>query len=149
MYVVLPLLLAVALFMPWTGPADPGNRMVAANAADGLAEQVLIYHQAALAAVLANPAMSGTVTAAGLPSGWTATGIASCASGRIVATYVAVPTMLSKPAVAAAMGRLWGGFPIAGQSLSNTVTSPYSGLTLAMPCAVPDETPVIYSQAGG
>jgi hypothetical protein len=149
MYVVLPLLLALALFMPWTGPADPGNRMASANAADGLASQALIYHQAALATVLANPATSGTVTPAGLPSGWTSTTMTSCASGGIVATYVTVPTTISKPAVAAAIGRLWGGFPIAGQSLSNTVTSPYTGLGLPIPCAVPDNAPVIYSQAGG
>jgi len=149
MYMVLPLLLAVALFMPWTGPADPRDRMEAANAADGLAEQVLIYHQAAVATVLANPATNGTVTPAGLPSGWTPTGVASCASGRIVATYVTIASTISKPAVAAALGRLWGGFPIAGQSLSNTVTNPYTGLALAIPCAVPDDTPVIYSQAGG
>jgi hypothetical protein len=149
MYMVLSLLLAVALLMPWTGPADPGNRMAAANAADGLAQQALIYHQAAVAYVLAHPSAIGPVTPAGLPSRWTTTSIASCAGGRIVATYIAVPTTISKPAVAAGLSRLWGGFPIAGQSHSNTVTNPYTSLALAIPCAVPDETPVIYSQAGG
>jgi len=149
MYQVIPLLLAVALLMPWTGPADPGNRMAAANAADGLAEQVLIYHQAAVATVLADPGASGAVKPGGLPSGWATTAIASCAGSGMVATYVTVPTTISKPAVAAAMGRLWGGFPVVGQSASNTLTNPYTGAPLTIPCAVPDQTPVIYSQAGG
>ena len=149
MYLVIPLLLALALFMPWTGPADPGNRMAAANAADGLAEQALIYHQAAVAYVLANPATSGTVTPAGLPASWTTTAVKACANAKIVVTYVTVPTTISKPAVASAVGRLWGGFPIVGQSTSNTVTNPYTGLGLPLPCVVPDRTPVISSQAGG
>ena len=149
MYMALPLLLAFALFMPWTGPADPGDRMMAANAAVGLAAQALIYHQAALAYVLANPTASGIVTPAALAAGWTPTGIASCAGAKIVVTYVSAPTTISKPAVAAAMGRLWGGFPVVGQSLSGALTNPYTGLALPLPCAVPDYTPVIYSQAGG
>jgi hypothetical protein len=149
MYMVVPLLLALALFMPWTGPADPGNRMAAANSADGLAQQALIYHQAAVAYVRANPNTSGTVTPAGLPAGWTTTAIASCANAKIVVTYVSVPTTISKPAVAAAMGRLWGGFPVVGQSMTSTLTNPYSGLALPFPCVVPDYSPVIYSQAGG
>jgi hypothetical protein len=149
MYQVASLLLALALLMPWTGPADPGNRMAAANAADGLAEQALIYHQAALAYVLANPGATGAVHPTGLPAGWTTTTIASCASAQIVMTYVSVPTTISKPAVAAAMSRLWGGYPVAGQALSDSLTNPFSGAAISLPCAVPDYAPVIYSQAGG
>jgi len=149
MYLVIPLLLAVALFLPWIGPADPENRIAAANAADGLAEQALIYHQAAIAYVLANPGTNGLVNPGNLPLGWTTTEIASCANAKGVATFVTVPTTLSKPAVAAAMGKLWGGFPIVGQSASSSLTSPYTGLPLALPCAVPDQSPVIYTQAGG
>ncbi len=149
MYMALPLLLAVALFMPWTGSADPGDRMMAANAADGLAARALIYHQAALAYVLANPTVSGTVAPGALPAGWSASGIASCVGAKIVVTYVSTPTTISKPAVAAAMGRLWGGFPVVGQSMSSALTNPYTGIALPLPCTVPDYTPVIYSQAGG
>ena len=121
---VVPLLLAVALLMPWTGPADPGNRMSTANAADGLAEQALIYHQTAIAFVLANPTTSGAVTPARLPTGWATNAISSCANAEIVVTSVSVPNTISKPAVAAAMGRVWGGFPIVGQSISSTITNP-------------------------
>jgi hypothetical protein len=149
MYQVIPLLLAFAMLMPWTGPADPGNRIAAANAADGLAEQALVYHQAALAYVVANPSANGVVRPGALPSGWTTTAIASCAKSGVVATYVTVPTTVSKPAVAAAMGKLWGGFPVVGQSASNALINPYTGTPLTMPCAIPDQTPVIYSQAGG
>ncbi len=149
MYQLIPLLLAIALFLPWVGPADPGNRIAAANAADGLAEQALIYHQASVAYVLAHPGANGLVSPAGLPSGWITTAIASCANARAVATYVTVPTTISKPAVAAAMGRLWGGFPVVGQSASSTLDNPYTGVSLVLPCAVPNQTPVIYSQAGG
>jgi hypothetical protein len=149
MYLVIPLLLALALLMPWAGPADPGNRMAAANAADGLAEQALIYHQAAVAYVRANPTINGAVTPAGLPAGWATSAIASCANAKIVVTFVAVPATISKPGVAAAMGRLWGGFPVTGQSKSNTLTNPYTGLGLSLPCVVPDYSPVILSQGGG
>jgi hypothetical protein len=149
MYQLAPLLLTLALLMPWTAPADPGNRIAAANAADGLAEQALIYHQAALAYVLAHPGVSGSVGPPVLPSAWTATAIAACADAQGVATYVVVPMTLSKPAVAAAMGRLWGGFPLVGQASSNKLVNPYNGLSLALPCLLPDQTPVIYSQTGG
>ncbi len=148
MYQIIPLLLAVALLMPWTGPADPGNRIAAANAADGLAAQALIYHQAAVAYLRANPGAVGAVTPSSLPSGWSASGMAACAGSGMVATSVAVPTTLSKPAVAAAMGRLWGGYPIVGQSAANALIDPYTGAALTLPCAVPDRTPVILSQVG-
>lgn len=149
MYQVIPLLLAFAMLMPWTGPADPGNRMAAANAADGLAEQALIYHQAAVAYVIANPGASGVVSPSSLPPGWSTTGVASCAKSQIVATYVTVPTTVSGAALAAAMGRLWGGYPLVGQAASKALANPYTGLPLSLPCVVPDETPVIVNQAGG
>ena len=95
MYQLIPLLLALAMLMPWTGPSDPGNRMAAANAADGLAEQALIYHQAAVAYVLANPGANGVLTSLTLPAGWSPSGIAACASGQAVATYVTVPSTVS------------------------------------------------------
>jgi len=148
MYQIVPLLLAFAMLMPWTGPTDPGNRMAAANAADGLAEQALIYHQAAVAYVVAHPGTSGAVPVM-LPAGWTATAVATCAKARVVATYVAVPSTVSKPAVAAAMARIWGGYPLAGQSLGSAVTNPASGTSLSLPCAVADQAPVLVSQAGG
>ena len=148
MYQIVPLLLAFAMLIPWTGPADPGDRIAAANAADGLAEQALIYHQAAVAYVMAHPATSGAVPVA-LPSGWTTTAVLACAKAQMVATYVTVPSTVSKPAVAAAMGRLWGGYPLAGLSLTNTLTNPMSGLALSLPCAISDQTPVLVSQAGG
>jgi hypothetical protein len=146
---IIPLLLAVALLMPWTGPADPGGRIAAANAADGLAEQALLYHQAALAYVVANPGANGQVTPDTLPAGWSFSTIQSCARARIVVTSITVPSTISKPAVAAALSWLWGGFPVVGQSSSGTLTNPYTGAVLALPCVVPDHTPVIYSQAGG
>jgi hypothetical protein len=149
MYQVVPLLLALAMLMPWTGPADPGNRMAAANAADGLAEQALIYHQAAIAYVLANPGANGVVAGVALPVGWSASGIAACARGQIVATYITVPSTVSKPAVAAAMARLWGGYPVAGQTAASSLVNPFTGTSLLLPCAVPDQTPAIASQAGG
>jgi hypothetical protein len=148
MYQIVPLLLAFAMLMPWNGPADPGNRMAAANAADGLAEQALIYHQAALAYVMANPSVSGAVPVA-LPAGWTTTGISACATAKVVATYVAVPSTISKPAVAAGMARLWGGYPVAGQIAAGAVINPFSGAGLTLPCASVNQTPVIVSQAGG
>jgi hypothetical protein len=80
MYQIFPLLLALALLMPWTGPADPGNRMAAANAADGLAIQALAYHQAALAYVTANPAANGPVIPIALSARWSVSGVSSCAS---------------------------------------------------------------------
>jgi hypothetical protein len=149
MYQIIPLLLAFAMLVPWTGPADPGNRMAAANAADGLAAQVLIYHQAAIAFVLANPGTSGIVKGLALPPGWSAPAVAACATGRIVATYITVPSTVSKPAVAAAMGRLWGGYPVAGQTAASALTNPFTGALLSLPCAVPDQTPAIVSQVGG
>ncbi len=149
MYQVIPLLFALAMLMPWTGPPDPGNRMAAANAADGLAEQALVYHQAAIAYVLANPGAGGVVTGLTLPAAWSASGIVACASGQIVATYVTVPSTVSKPAVAAAMARLWGGYPVAGQTAASSLTNPFTGASLSLPCAVPDQTPAIISQAGG
>lgn len=149
MYQLIPLLLAIAMLMPWNGPADPGNRMAAANAADGLAAQALIYHQAALAYVAANPGASGAVVPATLPDRWTAASIASCAKAGAVATYAAVPTTLSAPAVAAAMGRLWGGYPVVGQAISNKLTNPFTGTSIALPCAMPNYTPVVLSQVGG
>ena len=148
MYQVAPLLLVLAMLMPWTGPADPGNRVAAANAADGLATQLLIYHQAAVAYVLANPGAAGVVTPV-LRAGWTTTAIASCVKAQVVATYVTVPATVSKPAVAAALGRLWGGYPLAGQAAGNALTNPFSGASTALPCAVSNQTPVIVSQAGG
>jgi hypothetical protein len=149
MYQVVPLLLALALLIAWTGPADPGNRMAAANAADGLAEQALIYHQAAVAYVLANPGVSGVLTGLALPPVWSASGITACARGQVVATYVTVPSTVSKPAVAAAMARLWGGYPLVGQTAASTLTNSFTGVSLALPCPVPDQTPAIVSQAGG
>ena len=147
MYQVAPLLLLLAMLMPWTGPADPGNRMAAANAADGLAEQALIYHQAAVAYVLANPGITGVITPA-LPAGWTTTAIASCVKAQVVATYVIVPTTVSKPAVGAALARLWGGYPLAGQAAGNAVLNPWSGASAVLPCAVSNQTPAIVSRAG-
>jgi hypothetical protein len=149
MYQIVPLLLAFAMLVPWTGPADPGNRMTASNAADGLAEQALIYHQAAIAYVLANPGASGVVTGLMLPAGWSASGLSAYAIGRIVATTVTVPSTVSKPAVAAAMAKLWGGYPVAGQTAGNALVNPITGASLPLPCAVPDHTPAIVSQAGG
>jgi hypothetical protein len=149
MYQLAPLLLALAMLMPWTGPADPGNRMAAANAADGLAEQALIYHQAAVAYVLANPGIAGAVSPAALPNGWTTSGIASCVKARIVVTYVTPPSTVSKPAVAMAMARLWGGYPVAGQTSGGVLTNPFTGASLSLPCLVPDRTPAIVSQVGG
>jgi hypothetical protein len=148
MYQVVPLLLAFAMLMPWTGPADPGNRMEAANAADGLAEQALIYHQAAVAYVFAHPGANGAVPVV-LPSGWATAGIAACAQAGTVETSVTVPSTVSKPAVAAAMARLWGGYPLAGQAVANGLTNPMTATSIALPCAAPDQTPVIVSQAGG
>jgi hypothetical protein len=149
MYQIAPLLLILTLFVPWTSPADPGNRIAAANAGDGLAAQILIYHQAALAYVWAHPMTNGVVTPGALPSSWTTTGIASCAKLGIVVTYASIPSSISKPAVAAAMGRLWGSFPLTGQANSGVIINPYTGTALAIPCAVPDQTPVVYSQVGG
>jgi hypothetical protein len=148
MYQVVPLLLALAMLMPWTGPADPGDRIAAANAADGIADQMLIYQQAAIAYVMANPSASGVLPIS-LPSGWAVAGIGACAKSQTVATYATVPSTVSKPAVAAAAGRLWGGYPLVGQSLSNALTNTMTGLSLSLPCAVPDGTPVLMSQAGG
>jgi hypothetical protein len=149
MYQLIPLLLAVALLMPWLGPADPGNRIAAANAADGLAEQALIYHQAAIRYVLANPSASGVIHPTDLPSGWSIEGIVSCAHAHIVATYVTIPTDLPSPAIAAAMSRLWGRYPIVGQTASSTLINPFTGLAVPLPCPVPEQTPAILSQVGG
>ncbi len=148
MYQVVPLLLILAMLMPWTGPADPGNRMAAANSADGLAEQVLIYHQAAVAYVLANPGANGVVVPS-LPAGWSGSGIASCAKAQVVATYVTVPSTVSKSALAAALARLWGGYPLVGQVAGNALTNPFTGASTATSCAVTSQTPAIVSQAGG
>ena len=148
MYQIIPLLLAFAMLMPWTGPADPGNRMAAANAADGLAEQALIYHQAAVAYVFAHPTTSGAVPVA-LPAGWTTAGVSACVKAQVVATYVTVPSTVSRPAVAAAMARLWGGYSLAGLSLTSTLSNPMSGTALSLPCTIADQTPVLVSQAGG
>ena len=148
MYQIVPLLLALAMLMPWTGPADPGGRIAAANAADGMAEQMLIYQQAAIAYVMANPSASGVLPIS-LPPGWAVAGIAACAKAQTIATYATVPTTVSKSGVAAAVGRLWGGYPLAGQSLANAVANPITGLRLSLPCAVPDGTPILVSQAGG
>lgn len=148
MYQLAPFLLILAMLVPWTGPADPGNRMAAANAADGLAEQVLIYHQAAIAYVLANPGASGVVTPT-LPAGWSMAGIASCAKAQVVATYVTAPSTVSKPAVAAAISRLWGGYPLAGQVAGNAMTNPFTAASTATPCAMANQTPAVVSQAGG
>lgn len=148
MYQIIPLLLAFAMLMPWTGPTDPGNRMAAANAADGLAEQALILHQAAVAYVIAHPNAIGSVPVT-LPAGWTTTAIAACASGQVIATYITVPSTVSKPAVASALARLWGGYPLAGQSIASTLTNPVSGAALSLPCTIADQTPVLVSQAGG
>jgi len=149
MYQLVPLLLMISLLAPWSAPADPGARIAAANAADGVAEQGLIYHQAALALAAASPGMNGTVTVGMLPDRWTAVSVASCAKANIVATYVTVPSTVSSPAVAAAMGRLWGGYPLVGQAIGNKLTNPFSGVAMALPCAIPNQTPVIVSQAGG
>jgi hypothetical protein len=149
MYQLIPLILALALLIPWTGPADPGGRIAAANAADGLAEQALILHQTAIAYVAAHPGANGLIDSGALPAGWSAQTIVSCAAARAVATYVAVPPQLSKPAVAAALARLWGGFPLVGLARTDTVTNPYTGSQLALPCPIPDQSPVICSQAGG
>jgi hypothetical protein len=149
MYSLVPLLLMVAMIMPWLGPSDPGDRIAAAAAADGLAEQGLIYHQAALAVAMANPGMTGAVTVGVLPDRWSATSVASCAKANLVATYMTVPGTVSAPAVAEAMARLWGGYPLVGQSVGNKLTNPFTGAELALPCAIPNQTPVIVSQVGG
>lgn len=149
MYQLVPLLLTIALLLPWVGPADPGGRVAAANAADGLAEQGLIYHQAALAAAAASPGMIGPVTVGALPDHWSTASAASCAKANVVATYVSVPSTVSGPAVASAMGRLWGGYPLVGQALGNKVINPFTGSALTLPCAIPNQTPVIVSQVGG
>jgi hypothetical protein len=149
MYQVVPLLLVLAMLLPWTGPSDPGNRIGAENAADGLAEDALIYHQAAIAYVLANPGATGILAGLALPAGWSSSGVAACARGRMVATYVTVPPTVSKPAFAAAMARLWGGYPLTGQSAGGAVISPLTGASVALPCFVPDQSPAIVSQAGG
>jgi hypothetical protein len=149
MYQIIPILLVLAFLVPWTGPADPGNRIAAANAADGLAEQALIYHQAALAYVQANPTADGAVTPGTLPDRWVAVTVASCAKSGAVATYVTVPTTISSSAVAAAIGRLWGGYPLVGQALANKLTNPFTGTSIALPCGVPNYTPVVLSQVGG
>lgn len=148
MYQLVPLLLVVAMLMPWTSPADPGNRIAASNAADGLAEQALVYHQGAVAFVLAHPTFIGPVPVT-LPAGWTANAVTACAKARVVATYVTVPSTISRPAVAAAMARLWGGYPLAGQALADKVTEPMSGSSLLLPCVIADQAPVLLSQAGG
>lgn len=149
MYQLVPLLLTIALLLPWVGPADPGGRVAAANAADGLAQQVLIYHQVALAAATASPGMIGPVTVGALPDHWGAASAASCAKGNVVVTYVSVPSTVSAPAVASAMGRLWGGYPLVGQALGNKLINPFTGTALTLPCAIPNQTPVIVSQVGG
>jgi hypothetical protein len=149
MYQLIPLLLALAFLMPWVGPADPGDRMAAANAADGLAEQGLIFHQGVLAYVRANPGANGEVVPVALPTRWTTLAAAACAKSGMVMTYLAVPVTVSKPAVAEAMGRLWGGFPLVGQAHANKLTNPFTGLSMTLPCAVDDYSPVIVSQAGG
>lgn len=149
MYQVIPLLLVLAVLVPWTGAADPGNRMMAANAAAGLAEEALVYHQAAVAYVKRNPGASGVLTGLAVPAGWSASGLVACAQARIVATYVQVPSTVSKPAVAAAMARLWGGYPLAGQATGNAMTNSFTSAPLALPCAVPGQSPAIVSRAGG
>jgi hypothetical protein len=149
MYQVIPLLLILAILMPWTGPADPGNRMAAANAADGVAEQALIYHQAALAYVRANPATSGTVALGSLPGTWRTNSAAACARSGIVATYVTVPSTISAPAVAAAIGRLWAGYPLVGLTTARMLTNAFTGVPSPLPCSLPDNMPVVLSQAGG
>jgi hypothetical protein len=149
MYQLVPLLLMIALLLPWVGPADPGGRVAAANAADGLAEQGLIYHQAALAAAAASPGMTGPVLVGALPDHWSAVSAAACAKANVVATYVTVPSTVSGPAVAAAMARLWGGYPLVGQAIGNKLTNPFTGVALALPCAIANQTPVIVSQMGG
>jgi hypothetical protein len=149
MYQLVPLLLMIALWLPWVGPADPGGRVAAANAADGLAEQGLIYHQAALALAVASPGMTGTVTVGTLPDRWSAVSAVSCAKTNVVATYVTVPSTVSGSAVAAAMGRLWGGYPLVGQAIGNKLINPFTGTALTLPCAIPNQTPVIVSQVGG
>ena len=149
MYQLIPRLRMVAVLLPWVGPADPGDRIAAANAAEGLAEQGLIYHQAALSAAAANSGMSGVVTVGGLPDQWISGSAASCAKANVVATYVAVPETISGPAVAEAMGRLWGGYPLVGQAIGNAITNPFTGATLVLPCAIPDGSPVAVSQLGG
>jgi hypothetical protein len=149
MYQLVPLLLAVALLIPWTGTADPGGRMAAANAADGLAEQALIYHQAAIAYVLAHPDATGVLAGLAVPARWSVFGIEACVQGRTLATAVTVPATVSAPAVAAAMGRLWGGYPLAGQASSGSLINPFTAASLPLPCPVPDRTPVIVSRAGG
>jgi hypothetical protein len=89
------------------------------------------------------------VTVGVLPDYWSVASAASCAKANVVATYVTVPTTVSGSAVAAAMGRLWGGYPLVGQAIANKLTNPFTGSALALPCAIPNQTPVIVSQAGG
>src|ERR1700761_2760215 len=149
MYQAIPLLFLVAVLMPWMGPADPGSRIAAANAADGLAQQVLIYHQAALAAVRASPGLNAEVPVGTLPDRWTAADVVACVKAGLVATYVAVPSTMSAPAVATAIGRLWGGYALVGQASAGAIFNPMTGETLALPCAVPSQAPVIVSQVGG
>jgi len=147
LYVVIPMLIALALMLSASAPSDPGGRIAAANRADGLAAIALEFHQAAVAYIRANPATAGALPALTLPTGWTASGLAACASSKVVATYVTVPPEISAPAVASSMSRQWGGWPLVGQASGNTLVSPY-GASVTLPCPVPNGAPVIVSQAG-
>ena len=141
------MLVALALMLAASAPSDPGGRIAAANRADGLAALALEFHQAATAYVRANPSTAGALPTLALPTGWAASGLAACASARVVATYVTVPPAISAPAVASSMSRQWGGWPLVGQASGNALVSPY-GSSLTLPCPVPNGAPVIISQAG-
>jgi hypothetical protein len=93
--------------------------------------------------------MSGVVTVGVLRDNWNSGAVASCAKANVVATYVTVPAAISRPAVAEAMGRLWGGYPLVGQAIGNALTNPFTGAMLLLPCAIPDGTPVVVSEIGG
>ena len=150
MYQLVPLLLTIALLLPWVGPADPGDRIAAANAADGLAEQTLIYHQAALAAVAASPGMTGPVTVGALPDHW------SAVSGRILRQGQCRRDLRIRAEHRVRTGgRLGDGAPLGRLSagrpgcIGNKLVNPFTGTALTLPCAIPNQTPVIVSQVGG
>lgn len=147
MYAAIAVLIALAFMLSASAPSDPGDRIAAANRADGLAALALVYHQAAVAYVRANPSTAGALPALALPTGWTATGVAACAASQVVATYVTVPATISAPAVAESMSRQWGGWPLVGQAAANGLVSPY-GAPITLPCNIPNGTPVIISEAG-
>ena len=126
--------LALALWLPWQ-----------ADAPDGLFSTAPLP---VLAAIL----VAGAGCMAGARGG-DARPHDQARQGALLLAALAEPRLLAVMAlalaVAAALARLWGGYPIAGQTASGLLVSPYTGVSLALPCPLPDQTPVIYSQIGG